>query len=118
MSKPKSSQHGGSNGADGKQPLATQSSSVATTPKQAVPTILDTSENSANQQSQIGFQPTKLLQTDETTNAVNIIMAFADKLGALVVWKDVEFEDGTSGIALVFPAEKWSVDTNGALALK
>ena len=115
--KSKSKATGALNAEEEKQPLAMQSSSEASTRKQANQTISDMSENSPSQRSPLGFQPTQALgEIDETTANVQVLLAFADKLGGLIFWKKLELADGQEVFALCFPLSKWSVNSSGGLA--
>lgn len=106
MSKSKSNLDGELSAVEEKEPLVTQSSNAAPRP--------NTSDMSANSQthptSQIGFQPTKALEIDETTTNAHLVTAFAAKLGALVEWRRLTLADGRGVIALVFPLDSWEID--------
>jgi hypothetical protein len=96
-----------------KQRSATPSTSAA-----RLPSTLATLESSQNPPSQIGFQPTPALgEIDDLTASLQVLTAFASKLGALVLWKRLELADGREVIALCFPLDKWEVTPNGSLGV-
>lgn len=82
--------------------------------------ISATSENSQTRpQSQIGFHPTQALgEIDEITANVQVLTAFASKLGALVVWKRLALGDGQEVFALCFPTDLWTTNAQGELVPK
>jgi hypothetical protein len=111
----KSKVHGDLKSESEKLPLATQSSDVD---KTAI--ILDTSESSASQKSQVGFQPTEaykaLGESKATTNA-RLVVTFAAELGELVSWHKLETPNGVV-FALYFPTDKWTTNELGELVEK
>ena len=105
---------GGSSEGDGKQLSATQSLSAAK-PKSTSATSGSSPTQARNQ---IGFQPTKPLELDEQSTNAKLVVTFAAKLGALVVWKKLELADGTEVIALCFPTNAWGTNADGELVVK
>lgn len=77
-----------------------------------------TLESSVEAKSQIGFQPTKPLELDENTTNAKLVVTFAAKLGALVVWKRLELADGREVIALCFPTNAWGTNEKGELVIR
>jgi hypothetical protein len=109
----KSKATGELNGVEEKQRLAMQSSS-----EEKTKITLATLESSQSPKNQIGFQPTKPLELDEETTNAKLVVTFAAKLGALVVWKKLELADGTEVIALCFPTNSWTTNATGELVTK
>ena len=68
----------------------------------------DMSDTTAQQS--LDFQPTRnsLEESDEQV-WINIIQAFADRLGDLVEWRSITLKqpDGRKGYALFFPIDHW-----------
>lgn len=110
----KSKVSGESNAGDAKQLLATQSTDEVHLPGTSV-----TSENSQNPKSRIGFQPTPALgEIDDVTANLQVLTAFASKLGASVFWRRLLLENGQEVIALCFPLGIWNITPNGNLVIK
>jgi hypothetical protein len=76
-------------------------------------------ESSPSPKSQIGFRPTQALgEIDDITANLQVLTAFASKLGALVFWRRLQLNDGQEVIALCFPLEAWAISPNGTLSVK
>jgi hypothetical protein len=112
--KSKSKVNGGSSVVAEKPRSATQSTDEA-----HLPSTSAMSESSQDPKSRIGFQPTQALgEIDDITANLQILTAFASKLGALVFWRRLQLENGQEVIALCFPGDKWEVSSSGALVAK
>jgi hypothetical protein len=112
--KSRSKVNGGSNAGDEKQRLDTQSIKEE---RQSSTSAM--SESSQSPKSQIGFQATPALgEIDDVTANLQVLTAFASKLGALVFWRRLQLENGQEVIALCFPLGVWDIGPNGSLVVK
>jgi hypothetical protein len=110
----KSRAAGESNGEAEKQQLDTPSTSV-----ERPSSTSDTSGNSPNPKSLIGFQTTKALgDLDRDTANARLVITFASELGGLVEWKRLTLADGREVIALCFSLGAWEITPNGELAMR
>lgn len=107
MKKLKSSQNGGLKGEVTGTPLGTQSSSAAlpkTQENQPILVMLDTTVPTKTASPITEAQQ----KAEHEANYAKMIRSFAEKLGGRVEWHKITLKDGRNGLALFFPADKWS----------